>query len=134
MNSDAEIIRNPYVLYENTRRASNDVTIPVKKIDMAVYPPEEIRNTNPLQAPSALDSRNDKRRARAYAISILEYHALNGHTVYPVDQLIEDINDLPIEPACQVTSDIFNGFASFLAEELKEIDCTNGEKAYQLNR
>ena len=134
MCSDAEILRNPYILYENTRRASNDVAIPVKKIDMAVYPPEEIRNTNPLQAPSALDSRNDKRRARAYAINILEYHALNGHTVYPVDRLLEDINDLPIEPACQVTSDIFNGFASFLAEELKEIDCTNGEKAYQLNR
>lgn len=134
MCSDAEIIKNPYILYEKTRRASFEMVIPVKKIDMAVYPPEEIRNTNPLQAPSALDSRNDKRRVRAYLISILEYHALNGHTVYPVDKLIEDINSLAIEPSCQVTSDIINGFASFLKEELKEIECADGEKAYQLNR
>ena len=101
---------------------------------MAVYPPEEIRNSNPVKAPSALDSCNDKRRVRAYVISILEYCALNGHTVYPVNKLIEDINSLPIEPACQVTNDIINGFAGFLKEELKAIDCTNGEKAYQLNR
>ena len=134
MCSDAEIIKNPYILYEKTRRASFEVVIPVKKIDMAVYPPEEIRNSNPLQSPSALDSRNDRRRVRAYSISILEYHALNGHTVYPVDKLIEDINDLPIEPACMVTSDIINGFAPFFEEELKSIDCANGDKAYQLNR
>lgn len=132
--SDAEIIKNPYILYEKTRRASVERGIPVKKIDMAVYPPEEIGSTNPLQAPSALDSRNDKRRVRAYLISILEYHALNGHTVYPVDKLIEDINSLAIELSCQVTSDIINGFASFLIEELKEIECADGEKAYQLNR
>lgn len=134
MCSDAEIIKNPYILYEQTRKSAFETVIPVKKIDMAVYPPEEIRNSNPLQSPSALDSRNDKRRVRAYSISILEYYALNGHTVYPVDKLIEDINEQPIEPACQVTSDIINGFAPFLEEELKAIECANGEKAYQLNR
>ena len=133
-SSDAEIIKNPYILYEQTRRSAFETIIPVKKIDMAVYPPEEIRNSNPVKAPSALDSCNDKRRVRAYVISILEYCALNGHTVYPVNKLIEDINSLPIEPACQVTNDIINGFAGFLKEELKAIDCTNGEKAYQLNR
>ena len=132
--SDAEIIKNPYILYEKTRRASLGVAIPVKKIDMAVYPPEEIRNSNPLQAPSVLDSCNDKRRVRAYFISILEYYALNGHTVYPLDQLIEAINGLPIEPSCKVTSDVINGFGEFLEEELKSIECANGEKAYQLNR
>lgn len=134
MCSDEEILRNPYILYEQTRRASFDVVIPVKKIDMAVYPPEEIRKGNPLRSPSALDSRNDKRRVRAYSISILENNALNGHTVYPLDKLIENINELPIEPACQVTSDILNGFAPFLEAELHPVDCTNGEKAYQMTR
>ena len=132
--SDAEIIQNPYILYEKTRRASFDVAIPVKKIDMAVYPPEDIRKANPLPAPSALASRNDKRRVRAYSISILEHYALDGHTVYPVDKLIEDINYLPIEPDCQVTNDILHGFGPFLGEELKAIDCANGDEAYQLMR
>ena len=131
---DAEIIMNPYILYEKTRRAAFEVVIRVKKIDMAVYPPEEIRDTNPLQVPSALESRNDKRRVRAYFISILEHHAMNGHTVYPVDKLIGDINSLAVEPSCQVTSDIIHGFSSFLEEELQVIACVNGEKTYQLNR
>lgn len=132
--TDDEILKNPYILYEQTRRATYDIVIPVKKIDMAVYPPDEIRNTNPLKAPTALDSRNDKRRIRAYIISLLEFYALNGHTVYPLEQLIEDINVLPIEPTCQVTGDIINGFSAFMEEELKLIDCVSGKKAYQLNR
>lgn len=132
--SDTEIIRNPYILYEKTRRASFEFVIPVKKIDMAVYPPEDIRKANPVPNPSTLDSRNDRRRVRAYSISILEYYALDGHTVYPVANLIEDLNNLPIEPACQVTNDVINGFSAFLEEELKAIECTNGDKAYQLVR
>ena len=40
--SDKEIIENPYILYERTRSSSLDIRIPVKKIDMAVFPPEEI--------------------------------------------------------------------------------------------
>lgn len=134
MCSDAEILKNPYILYEKTRRASVELAISVKKIDMAIYPPEEISSTNPLREPSVLDSCNDKRRVRAYFINILEYYALNGHTVYPVVKLIEDINSLPIAPICQVTSDIINGFKLFLEQELKAITCMNGEKAYQLNR
>lgn len=132
--TDAEIISNPYILYEITRRALYEVAIPVKKIDMAVYPPKEIRNSNPLQAPSALDSCNDKRRMRAYFVSLLENYAILGHTVYPIEGLIEDINKLAIEPAFQVNSDIVNGSASFLEEEFAAVECTNGGKAYQLSR
>ncbi len=132
--SDTDIINNPYILYEQTRRAAIEFIIPVKKIDMAVYPTEEIRASNPVPAPSALDSKNDKRRIRAYAISLLEHYANSGHTVYPIDCLIEAINTLPIEPGCQVTSDIINGFSDFIEEELKPISCVSGEKAYQLNR
>ena len=132
--SDAEILKNPYILYEQTRRATVEFMIPVQKIDRAVYPPDEMRISNPLKAPSALDSRNDKRRVRAYIISLLEAHALNGHTVYPVEMLIEEINRLPIEPACQITSDMIHLFASFIEEMVKPVDCVSGEKAYQLNR
>lgn len=132
--TDEDILKNPYILYEKTRRASYDIAIPVKKIDMAVYPPEEIRISNLLKEPSALDSQNDKRRVRAYIVSILEHYALIGHTVFPIDKLIEDINSLAIEPSCQVTSDIINSFSSFFEDELETIYCKNEEKAYQLKR
>jgi hypothetical protein len=132
--TDREIIENPYIVYEQTRRCAFECYIPVKKVDMAVFPPEEIRISNPLPSPSALDSENDKRRIRAYMICLLEEHALNGHTVYPVTNLIGEIKNLPIEPECRATGDIINGIADFLKEELVSIDCKNGEKAYQLNR
>ncbi|MDD3415844.1 MAG: AAA family ATPase [Lachnospiraceae bacterium] len=132
--SDKEIIENPYILYEQTRRSAPECIIPVKKVDMAVFPPEIIRNANPLQEPSALDSENDKRRIRAYAISQLEKQALWGHTVYPLDKIIEEVNALPIEPECRVTGDIMNSVAAFLQEELAPVECADGSKAYQLLR
>lgn len=132
--SDADIIQNPYILYEQTRRQAPDCYIPVKKVDMAVFPPEIISKTNPVPAPSALDSENDKRRIRAYLVSQLEIQALWGHTVYPVNKLIEELNTLPIYPACHVTGDIINSIHRFLTVELVGVDCKNNEKAYQLKR
>lgn len=132
--SGKEIIENPYILYEQTRRSAPECVIPVMKVDMAVFPPEIIRNANPLSEPSALDSENDKRRIRAYTISQLELQALWGHTVYPLDNIIEEINGLPIEPECHVTGDIMNSVAIFLQEELSSVECADGGKAYQLMR
>ena len=132
--TDKEILENPYCLYEKTRRLEADCVIPVKKIDMAVFPPEIIRNANPLSVPSALDSESDERRIRAYTISQLELQALWGHTVYPVDRIVEELNALPIEPECRVTGDIMNSIAEYLQEELVMVDCADGNKAYQLMR
>lgn len=132
--TDAEIIANPYIVYEQTRMCACECCVPIKKIDMAVFPPEEIRISNPLPIPSALDSENDKRRIRAYMIYLLEELALEGHSVYPVADLIKEINNLPIDPECHLTGDIVNSIADFMREELVSIVCKNGEKAYQMNR
>lgn len=132
--SDRDIIENPYILYEKTRKYVGDMCIPVKKVDMAVFPPEEIRKSKPVPAPSALDSENDRRRVRAYAVSLLEAQALRGHTVYPVSSIIQEINGLPIDPPCHITGDLVGSIHDFLSGELVSIDCRNGEKAYQLKR
>lgn len=132
--ADMEILENPYCLYEKTRRCDPDVVIPVKKVDMAVFPAEIIRNISPLLKPSALDSENDRRRIRAYTINLLEVQALYGHTVYPVDKIVTDINGLPIEPECHVTMDILNSISGYLQEEIVPIECLDGSKVYQLKR
>lgn len=131
---DREITDNPYIVYEKTRRSEQQCRISVKKVDMAVFPPQMIRNANPLPAPSALDSENDPRRIRAYVISLLEQQALSGHTVYPLDLITEKVNSLAVEPACRVNGDIMEGISDFLSEELTEIKCADGSTAYQLNR
>ena len=101
---------------------------------MAVFPPDEINIVSPVPAPTALDSENDKRRIRAYLVCQLELQALWGHTVYPVANLISEINALPIYPACRVTGDIINSIHDFLLDEVVLVECKNGDKAYQLKR
>ena len=132
--SDAGIINNPYILFERTRMCADEFKIAVRKVDMAVFPPKEIRDMYPLASPSALDSENDERRIRAIAISLLEEQAENGHTVYPQNNLILDINELPIEPGCKVTGDVFQSIYGFLSEELTLVECRDGSIAYQLRR
>ena len=132
--SDREIIENPYLLYERTRICADELRIAVRKVDMAVFPPEEIRDMNPLHSPSTLDSGNDERRIRAIAVGILERQTDNGHTVYPQNKLIIDINDLPIEPGCRVSGDIFTSIQGFFSDELALVECADGSIAYQLNR
>lgn len=132
--TDKEIIENPYVLYEKTKKLSPEYIIPVKKIDMAIFPPENLRAIKPLTEPTKLDSANDKRRIRAYVVNLLENQAALGHTVFPVDRIINEINSLAIEPALHITEDIINSIQLFLEDELKSIDCTDGRKAYQLKR
>ena len=132
--SDREIIENPYLLYERTRTCADEFKVAVRKVDMAVFPPTILRDTYPLSVPSALDSENDERRIRAIAISVLEQQALNGHTVYPQSKLIIDMNELPIEPGCRVSIDVFNSINEFLSHELTSVECADGAVAYQLSR
>lgn len=132
--SDEDILDNPYILYEMTRRMMQEKIVSVKKIDMAVFPPELIREKYPLPEPSKLDSENDRRRIRAYMIYLLENQANNGHTVYPLDRIIEEINNLPLWPRCHITGDLINSVSDFLQEKLYAIDCEGGNIAYQLDR
>lgn len=132
--SDREIIENPYLLYERTRICADEFKITVRKVDMAAFPPNEIRDMYPLALPTALISENDERRIRAITVSVLEKQAENGHTVYPQNNLIIEINELPIEPGCRVTSDVFKSIQSFLSDELTLVECVDGSVAYQLSR
>lgn len=132
--SDNEILENPYLLYEGTRGCAVKFQIAIRKVDMAVFPPKEIRDMSPLPSPAALGSENDERRIRAVAISILENEANRGHTVYPQNKLIIDINDLPIQPECRLSSDVFKSIQGFLSDELTLVECADGSIAYQLKR
>ena len=131
---DKDILANPYLLYEESLSATNTIAIPLNKIDLAVFPPQTIRDINSLSEPSALNSENDKRRIRAYTIWILEQQAKNGHSVYPLKLLIADINSLSNIPSCNVNGDLFNSVKSFVLEKISEQECSDGEFAYQLKR
>ena len=131
---DKEILDNPYMLYERTRNCNFALQISVNKIDMAVFPPDVISDLNPVPAPSAIESCDDRRRIRALAVQVLETQAMSGHTVYPQFMLVEALNALPLEPKCEVTSDIIDSIQDYLKNEMVPIQCEDGSNAYQLIR
>ena len=132
--TDAEIIENPYILYEKTRECKPSFQISVNKIDMAVFPASIIAEQNPVPEPSYIESGDDKRRIRALSVRVLESQALSGHTVYPQFKLVEDLNNLPLEPECEVTSDTIDSIQDFLSNELVLVKCEDDANAYQLKR
>lgn len=132
--TDREIVENPYILYEKTRDKVAWLQVSVRKVDRAVFPVLAIQQAFPLPAPSGLTSENDERRIRAIAVSWLEEQAENGHTIYPCNNLLRDINDLPIDPKCNVSGDIMETIADFLSAELAITPMKKEGNAYQLVR
>jgi ATP-dependent exoDNAse (exonuclease V) alpha subunit len=73
-------------------------------------------------------------RIRALTIQQLEWAALQGHTLLPRKEIIKQIRDLSINPACAINSDYYElaeecFTGSIVLEEMKD-----GERAYQLQR
>jgi ATP-dependent exoDNAse (exonuclease V) alpha subunit len=132
--SDAEMLSNPYIVFEKTRLLEKDFHVPLRSVDMAVFPPKEVIKSDPLPEPSCVSAANDERRIRAIAVSVLERQTENGHTVYPQNNMITDINELPLDPYCSVSGDIVDALAEFFVPEIVPIETKNGGIAYQLVR
>lgn len=132
--SDREIIENPYIFYEQTRLKNDEYYISVKKVDRAVFPVASILEKYPLQEPSKLTSENDQRRIRAITVAVLEQEALNGNTIMPRDLLVNKVNDLILEPACRVTTDILKAIQGFVNELIMEREMKDGTEYYKLVR
>jgi hypothetical protein len=132
--TDKEIIDDPYILYERTRECGERFHISIRKIDNAMFPPAILRKMRPQETLSLLESENDERRIRAIMISELETKAEIGHTVYPAENLVLEINTLPIYPVCLVTTDILDAITDFLSPEIISIEMKNKKKAYKLKR
>lgn len=132
--TDTDMLENPYIIYEITRLLEPEFQIPFRNVDMAVFPPQELRKQDPLPDPSCVSAENDERRIRAIAVSILERQTDNGHTVYPQNKLIVDINELPLAPYCSVSGDILNSLTDFFNTEFVPLEMKRGGTAYQLVR
>lgn len=132
--TDEEIIKNPYLLYEKTRNKIADLRVSIKKVDLAFFPPEYIKNQYPISEPTKLKSSNDERRVRAIAISILETSALEGNTILPASNLVLEFKELPIEPMCQVNGDIIFGMEDYFADEIITDEDQFGKSYFKLVR
>lgn len=133
--SDADIIENPYIIYEQTRlKQQGGLYVSAKKVDRAVFPVASVLERYPLNSPTALTSDNDERRIRALAVAVLENEALAGNTILPCSLMVDKIRDMIIDPKCPVTSDILLALDKFLHKEILRREMKDGTEYYKLVR
>ena len=129
---DAELLKNPYRLFESTRMGRDPISF--WTVDRGVFPDEVVRNLHPLPEPSALDAGTDERRIRALVVQQLEAAAGGGHTLLSRKDVIRQIRDLDIRPGCEVNSDILGVAEDSFATEIEKTPMADGSEAYQLER
>lgn len=134
--TDEEILENPYLLYEKTRLLPVEEQIPLNTIDRAVYPSPVLRDICPLSKPTKVDFPDDGRRIRAYLVKVLEECADAGHTLYPAFHLVERINNLPLDPPFEISTDTLFALEDKFSDEVvpRKINGVENDKGYQLLR
>src|SRR5208283_3249564 len=130
--TDADILANPYLLFETTRLTAEPVSI--WTVDRGVFPPDLIRQKHPLPAPTALDAGTDARRVRALSVSVLEDAAASGNTLLPQDHVVLAIRDLSLQPSCEVDGDLMNVAKGGFGGVIGQINMSDGAPALQLTR
>jgi hypothetical protein len=130
--ADAELVENPYLIYE-TDRVNRDAT-PVTVVDRGSFPAPAVTSAFPMAAPSAMTEGQDPRRVRALLVSALEDSANDGHTLLPQDQIIRTVRSMPVEPPCPVDGDSLAAVESDLSPTVQTAKMFDGRPGYQLDR
>jgi ATP-dependent exoDNAse (exonuclease V) alpha subunit len=130
--TDADILSNPYLLYEATRLTADPIS--VWTVDRGAFPDAVIRKNHPLPEPTSLDAGTDARRVRALSVSALEEAAESGNTLLPQDQVVLAIRNLAIRPKCEVDADLVQVAKEEFGGVIDEVKMTNGLPALQLAR
>ena len=103
--TDAEILDNPYLIYEISREDRDG--IPLLAVDRGVIPSEaSLDKIPPLDG---FESPLNTKRVKAFTLMALENAAREGHTLQLVDDLVGRIRRVPAHRKCAVTSDIISG-------------------------
>ena len=130
--SDHDLIKNPYLVYEQTRLTPEPVA--VATVDRGVFPDDVVRAAHPLPEPSAVTDPVDPRRVRALVLDALEASSEAGDSLLPQIRVVQQIRDRPLQPPCPVSDDVMVVCASGLSPEVAVVSMANGDPAYQLDR
>ncbi|QHI73482.1 ATP-dependent DNA helicase [Aminipila terrae] len=124
-NYASEIIENPYLLYELTRKEKDEHQVTISQIDNAMFVNLLVENKYPLKNPTKMRTENDKRRFRAMMIFVLVQAANQGHTLLSYNQIIEEINKLPLDNKTDFQTEKIEGVLTFLQECELHVDEKN---------
>ncbi|MBA3635000.1 MAG: AAA family ATPase [Actinomycetota bacterium] len=131
--SDADILTNPYLLYESDRFSLDPIALGT--VDRGVFPNEVIRSEHPLPEPSGLnDDAVDPRRVRAFMTSVLEDASSSGSTLLPQHRVIQEVRSMPFQPGCPVDSDLMSVVEEAFSPVIERVEIADTTPAYQLSR
>lgn len=124
-NYAAEIIENPYLLYELTRKEKDIHQVTISQIDNAMFVNPLVENKYPLKKPTKMRTESDKRRFRAMVMFVLNQAANQGHTLLSYDQIVEEIDQLPLDQKTDFQTEKIDGIREFLLEGELHVDVEN---------
>ncbi|MBU0553184.1 AAA family ATPase [Myxococcota bacterium] len=127
--SDADLLDNPYRLFEIDRHRFNAVSIGA--VDRGMFPDESVRSEYPLPERSRLEGDQDPRRVRALAVYVLAGAEASGHTLVPVEQVLEGIRDLELDPPCRPTTDLLPLLDPILSPVIVDAALADETRAWQ---
>jgi len=131
--TDPQLLANPYLFYELDRVAPDPISLAT--IDRGLFPDPVVRNAHPLPDPMRVDDATDVRRVRAFVVRQLEQAAVEGDTLHPRTQVIQEIRGLDVQPACPVDGDLMSILEASFPPTVHVVDLTADEQvAYQLER
>lgn len=133
--SDAELLANPYAIYEH-QRAGNDA-IGFYTIDRGLFPRDAAaRATLDADAlPEPVHEAADDRRIRAACTHVLELAASEGHTLLDEPRLRRRLADLKLDPPCDPNSQVFGLATKEFGPVLRETPLAGGSgRGWQLAR
>ncbi len=131
--SDAQLLANPYLLYELDRASEQPIALGT--VDKGMFPDAAVRQAHPLPEPSSLDDDPlEKRRVRAFIVSVLEQAASEGSTLRPQNDVVQTIREMPLQPPLPISKDLMPVVESFFPPVLERVEMADGTPAYQLSR
>lgn len=130
--TDAELLANPYLLFERDRRSRDAISFGT--VDRGLFPDDVIRESLPAPEPSRVGDPADRRRVRALAVDLLEAAADEGHTLLPRDWIIRRARERMLQPPCPLGENMLDATEESFAPVIDRTDTRSGEPAYQIDR
>ncbi|MCB0031177.1 MAG: AAA family ATPase, partial [Anaerolineales bacterium] len=116
LSTEAELLANPYLIYEQDLGTNESVPIDLDIIDHGMLPDGAAARFVP---PTKTVVHDDARRVRAVATAVLRAAAEQGDTVLPLNQLLGQITaHFPDRRACRPDRDVFAAEADFHSDTL----------------
>jgi len=130
--SDAQLLANPYLLFEQDRRSLAPIAFGA--VDRGLFPDEAVRREFPVPQGSRIEDPADPRRVRALVADLLEEASEKGHTVLPCSWIIRRARDRALQPPCPLGENVLDASEDVFAPVIVRVGAEGEKASYQIDQ